>query len=107
MAGVFKSLDQSDVRITPFRTYKLWAETIPSGSNTGSIYSIYKADYSPIPNYLLNDVLNDNFDQGNSYFETSEYKTVNNKFQRVVHRSVDHLYYRDFYRLHFIMIFEI
>ncbi|MSW53096.1 MAG: hypothetical protein F2817_19685, partial [Actinobacteria bacterium] len=97
MAGVFKSLDQSDVRITPFRTYKLWAETIPSGSNTGSIYSIYKADYSPIPNYLLNDVLNDNFDQGNSYFETSEYKTVNNKFQRVVHRSIDHLYYRDFY----------
>ena len=97
MAGVFKSLDQSDVRITPFRTYKLWAESIPSGSNTGSIYSIYKADYSPIPNYLLNDVLNDNFDQGNSYFETSEYKTVNNKFQRVVHKSIDHLYYRDFY----------
>jgi len=97
MAGVFKSLDQSDVRITPFRTYKLWAETIPSGSNTGSIYSVYKADYNPIPNYLLNNVLDDSFDQGNSYFEASEYKTVNNKFQRVVHRSVDHLYYRDFY----------
>ena len=26
MAGVFKSLDQSDVRVTPFRTYKLWKD---------------------------------------------------------------------------------
>jgi len=30
MAGVFKSLDKSDVRITPFRTHKLWAETLES-----------------------------------------------------------------------------
>ena len=28
MAGVFKSLDQSDVRITPFRTYKLWDQSV-------------------------------------------------------------------------------
>jgi hypothetical protein len=28
MAGVFKSLDQSDVRITPFRTYKLWNQSV-------------------------------------------------------------------------------
>jgi len=30
MAGVFKSLDKSDVRITPFRTHKLWSETLES-----------------------------------------------------------------------------
>lgn len=28
MAGVFKSLDKSDVRITPFRTHKLWSENV-------------------------------------------------------------------------------
>ena len=28
MSGVFKSLDQSDVRITPFRTYKLWNDSV-------------------------------------------------------------------------------
>lgn len=33
MAGVFKSLDKSDVRITPFRTHKLWSETLETVTN--------------------------------------------------------------------------
>lgn len=96
MAGVFKSLDKSDVRITPFRTYKLWADVIQNNLS-GSVYTIYQANYNPQANYLQVDPLNDSFDQGSIYFEQFELKTANDKFQRVVHRSVEHLYYRDFY----------
>jgi len=96
MAGVFKSLDQSDVRITPFRTYKLWPDVIENNLS-GSIYTIYQANYNPIANYPMVDVLDDNFDQGSIYFEQFEPKTANGKFQRVVHSSLEHLYYRDFY----------
>ena len=49
MAGVFKSLDQSDVRITPFRTHKQWLETnIPYASITNT----------PIPNLGSGQLLN-------------------------------------------------
>ena len=96
MAGVFKSLDKSDVRITPFRTYKLWADVIQNNLS-GSIYTIYQANYNPQSNYLQVDPLADTFDQGNAYFEQFEATTANGKFQRVVHRSTEHLYYRDFY----------
>lgn len=96
MAGIFKSLDKSDVRITPFRTYKLWADTIQNNLS-GSIYTIYQANYNPTPNYLQANPLLDNFDQGNFHFEAGEPTTANGKYQRVVHRSTEHLYYRDFY----------
>ena len=53
MAGVFKSLDKSDVRITPFRTHKLWSENVSytkieitgSVSNSSSFYEL-QAPYS-------------------------------------------------------------
>ena len=96
MAGVFKSLDKADVRITPFRTYKIWSDVIGSGGS-GSVYSVYQADYNPLSNYLNSDPLKDSFDQGNPYFEANEPTTINGKFKRVVHASIDHLYYRDFY----------
>jgi hypothetical protein len=96
MAGVFKSLDNSDVRITPFRAYKLWSETLDA-NGSGSIYTVYKANYNPTSNYLNPNPLRDTFDQGNPYFEQNEPTTADGKFQRVVHRSIDHLYYRDFY----------
>lgn len=63
---------------------------------TRSIYSLYKADYNPISNHPNVKVLYDVFDQGNPHFEQTEQLTANNKFERIVHRSVDHLYYRDF-----------
>lgn len=96
MAGVFKSLDLSDVRITPFRTYKLWADQIGNG-DSGSVYTIYKANYNPVSNFTNVDPLRDTFDQGNPLFTNNEPTTSFGKYQRVVHRSIDHIYYRDFY----------
>lgn len=64
---------------------------------SSNIYTLYKADYNPNPNYLEVDPLNVNFDQGNEVMYGTEPITANGKYQRVVHKSLDHLYYRDFY----------
>lgn len=92
MAGIFKSLDKSDIRLTPFRAHKLISLT---GSFLSS--SIYEADYNPHSYYLNADPTNDTFDQGNLVLTVTELTTSNGQYQRVVHRSLDHLYYRDFY----------
>lgn len=92
MAGVFKSIDKSDIRLTPFRAYKLVSLT---GSFLSS--SIYQADYNPYSYFHNQDPLNDTFDQGNLALTLTEPTTSNGYYQRVVHRSLDHLYYRDFY----------
>lgn len=62
-----------------------------------SIYTIYKADYNPVAAYDEQDPLHVNFDQGNIQLHNDEPITANGKFQRILHRSIDHLYYRDFY----------
>jgi len=62
-----------------------------------SIYTIYRADYNPLAAYKEDNVLHVNFDQGNIQLHNDEPITANGKFQRIVHRSIDHLYYRDFY----------
>jgi len=92
MPGVFKSLDRSDVRLTPFRAHKL--ATI-EGSTLSS--SVYEADYNPISSFNSNNPLNVSFDIGNSFFTQNEPTTSNGQYQRIVHRSLDHLYYRDYY----------
>lgn len=46
MAGVFKSLDKSDVRVTPFRAYKLWSE------NLGYQYTAGSTAYSGLPSII-------------------------------------------------------
>ena len=61
-----------------------------------TIYNIYKADYNPNSSYRYPDPLRVAFDQGNPQFNAYEPLTADGKFQRIVHRSVDHLYYRDF-----------
>jgi len=86
MAGVFKSLDKSDVRLTPFRAYKQW-----SGPTD---YTLYVADYSTVPQYLQSDPTDINFDQGNTPLTQNEATTADGKYQRVVHKSIDHLFYR-------------
>jgi len=86
MAGVFKSLDKSDVRLTPFRAYKQW-----SGSDH---YTLYVADYSTVPQYLQSDPTDINFDQGNIPLTSNEATTADGKYERVVHKSIDHLFYR-------------
>lgn len=92
MAGVFKSIDKSDIRLTPFRAYKLISLTGSFLSN-----SIHQADYNPYSYHQNPDPLDDNFDQGNIVLTATEPTTSNGYYQRVVHRSLDHLYYRDFY----------
>lgn len=96
MAGIFKSLNKSDVRLTPFRTYKLWNDTIDS-SGSGSVYTIYQANYNPTSNYLSTNPLKDTFNLGSPFFENTEVTTSNGQYQRVVHASIDNLYYKNFY----------
>ena len=57
----------------------------------------YKADYNPQPSHPSYNPLNTLFDQGNPHFQYYEPITANNKFQRVVHQSIDHLFYKHFY----------
>lgn len=64
---------------------------------SGPVFSVYKADYNPIPSHPSENPLNTLFDQGNPHFQYYEPITVNNKFQRVVHKSINHLFYEDFY----------
>lgn len=60
-------------------------------------YKIYKADYNPKQDWNNVDPLKVSFDQLNRQFDLDDATTTDGKFQRVVHRSIDHLYYRDFY----------
>ena len=95
MAGVFRSLDKSDISTTPFRAYKQWNDSIV-GNISGSVYKIFKAVYNPNTDYLNSDNLLDTYDQGNPALDNTPSTTDGYK-QRVVHKSIDHLYYRDFY----------
>ena len=61
-----------------------------------STYTIYKADYNPNPTYLESDPLKVNFDEGNIALTATEPITANSKFQRIIHKSIDHLYYKHF-----------
>ena len=57
----------------------------------------YKADYNPQPSHPNYNPLNTLFDQGSPTFDKSEPITRDGKFQRVVHKSINHLYYESFY----------
>ena len=57
----------------------------------------YKADYNPQPSHPSYNPLNTLFDQGSPTFDRSEPITRDGKFQRVVHKSINHLYYESFY----------
>lgn len=57
----------------------------------------YKADYNPQPSHPSYDPLNTLFDEGNPTFQYFEPKTANDKFQRIVHKSINHLFYENFY----------
>lgn len=62
-----------------------------------STFQQYKANYNPQPSHPSYNPLNTLFDQGNPTFQYYEPITANGKFQRVVHQSIDHLYYKSFY----------
>jgi hypothetical protein len=59
-------------------------------------FTLYKADYSGRPYYLTNNPIDINFDQGNGPITGEEILTAEGKYERVVHRSIDHLFYRDY-----------
>lgn len=95
MAGIFKSIKAADIRVTPFRTYKLWAETFTSPTAlSGSIYTVYQGKFNPISDHPG---FGNVFDEGNPHYTMTEPTTSNGQYQRVVHSSIYHLYYRDFY----------
>lgn len=63
MAGIFKSLDQSDIRVTPFRAHKQWAEDVN--------FTLYYAPTASL-GYSTLSQLQTNFSQsinsGNNYY---------------------------------------
>lgn len=61
-----------------------------------SIYTLYKANYNPRTDYLRYNPLSDTFNQGSAYSDNLESLTANGKFERVLHTSIDHLFYRNF-----------
>ena len=78
---VFKKIDVSDVKVTPFQTYKSWS--IISGSETSSALPL-QAIYSD-PNYLP--ALGSNL----SY---NDAKNVDDSLQTITYFSINHLYYK-------------
>ena len=64
---------------------------------TQTDFTLYKSDYNPKPSHPSVNPLNTYFDEGNPTFDRYEPKTHNNKFQRVVHKSLNHLFYESFY----------
>jgi len=78
---VFKKINASDVKVTPFQTYKSWS--VISGSETSSalpLQAIY-SDINHLPalgsNLTVNDV-----------------KNVDNSLQTITYFSINHLYYK-------------
>ena len=78
MAGIFKNLDRSDVRITPFRAYKAFTGA--------SSYTTYSAVLSTTPIELGNDALDSDVNlYTGGYVKDSIWRTTN------------HLYYKHYY----------
>jgi len=59
-------------------------------------FTVYKGDYSTISSYTYSDPLEVSFEEGNIALTRQEPLTADNKYQRIVHRSIDHLFYRDY-----------
>lgn len=88
MAGVFRSLEPSDISITPFQAYKEW--------NSLGDFSIYTASYGTRSSFN-GGIFVDTFDLGNASITGSEPITSGGYYQRVVWNSIDHIFYRDYY----------
>jgi hypothetical protein len=82
MAGVFKSLDLSDVRINPFRAYKKWY------GPSGSLYTKYEGKYET-------DLKN--LGATYPYIQSSDYSEGTDKLKGSIHHSTNHLFYQHFY----------
>lgn len=88
MIGVFRSLEPSDISITPFQAYKEW--------NSLSDFSFYSASYGTDSSFNLGPFI-DTFDIGTSA-QNSQPTTSGGYYQRVVYNSIDHAFYRNYYQ---------
>jgi len=59
-------------------------------------FTLYKGDYSTISSYTYSDPLEVSFEEGNIPVTRQEPLTADDKYQRIVHKSIDHLFYRDY-----------
>lgn len=59
-------------------------------------FTLYKGDYSTISSYQYSDPLEISFEEGNTPLTRQEPLTADGKYQRIVHKSIDHLFYRDY-----------
>ncbi len=85
----------SDKDITT-RIYGIGSGILMNLSCEPDDFTLFRADYSGRPYYLRNNPLDINFDQGNGPITTEEVLTADEKYERVVHKSIDHLFYRDY-----------
>ena len=83
MGSVFKTLTANDRSITPFIAHK--EITAISGSNSSII--LYRGKFDNA-NYNIGDVIDPNV----SFLLKS-----NNKYQYLIHDSLNHLFYRQYY----------
>lgn len=80
MAGIFKSLNLTDVRVNPFQAYKKWY-------GTADLYTLYEGIY---------EAQLKNLGSPSPYITSTDY-TANDKLKGSVYHSTDHLFYRQFY----------
>lgn len=80
MSGIYKNLDRSDVRVTPFKAYKKYYGT----GTQNDTYTYYEGTFEK-------DLIN----LGANGIPDSAY-TTNDKLKQSVFHSVDHLFYREF-----------
>ena len=79
MSGVFKSIQPSQITITPFKAYKKWY------GDSGSLYTKYEGIRVADLTHL-----------SQPYAESTD-TTANNRLKGSVYESVNHLFYRDYY----------
>lgn len=83
---VFKKIKDSDIKVNPFKSYKLW--NFSSGSSTSSLMSLFSV-YSPSTvRYLpaLGSSLNNNI--------SNHQLTANGRLDTINYYSIDHLFYK-------------
>lgn len=83
---VFKKIKESDIKVNPFKSYKIWNFASGSATSSGvalfSVYSPSTVEYLP----PLGTNLNNNI----SKYETS----INGKLNNINYYSIDHLFYK-------------
>jgi hypothetical protein len=83
---VFKKIKDSDIKVNPFKSYKLW--NFSSGSATSSLLSLFSVYTPSSVRYLP--ALGTNLNNNISNHQT----TLNGKLDTINYYSIDHLFYK-------------